>query len=104
MNTEIAGFALNMDFSQLGVAGVVCALLFGGLVYAVNHFKSIIKDMKDELKAKDLIIANKDVEYKQVIKEYNEDLREMELSAITTINKFIEVQHKIYENTRRSQG
>jgi hypothetical protein len=94
MNIENAGYVLaNMDFSQLGVAGVVCALLFGGLVYAVNHFKAVIKDLKEEMKIKDADI-----------KELNLEIRDMEISAITTINKFIEVQNKIYENTRRTQG
>lgn len=82
-----------MDFSQLGVAGIVCALLLAGLIWIVNHFKGVIKDLKDEIKAKDA-----------EIKELNLDIREMEISAITTINKFIEVQNKIYENTRRTQG
>lgn len=94
MNIENAGYALStMDFSQLGVAGVVCALLFGGLVYVVNHFKAVTKELKEDIKLKDA-----------EIKELNVEIREMEISAITTIQKFIEVQNKIYENTRRGQA
>lgn len=94
MSIENAGYILStMDFSQLGVAGVVCALLFGGLVYAVNHFKAVIKELKEDVKSKE-----------EEIKELNGEIREMEISAITTIQKFIDVQNKIYENTRRGQA
>lgn len=101
MNIEYAGYVLStMDFSELGVAGTICTLLLAGMVWVVSHFKGIISDLKEQMKAKDSVISAKDTE----IKELNLDIREMEISAITTINKFIEVQNKIYENTRRTQG
>jgi hypothetical protein len=102
MNTgNVIHVLANMDFSQLGVAGIICLLLLMGLRLVYNYFIEEIKQLKLVIAAKDLIIAAKDAEYKQATKDYNDELREMEINAITTINKVIETLGK-YESARRA--
>jgi len=92
MNIENAGYLLSqMDFSQLGVAGVVCTLLLVGFGYAWNYLNGIIKDLKLDIRAKDV-----------EIKELNGELRQIELNNIQALNKFSELLNKlIYERNTR---
>lgn len=102
MNIESAGYELaNMDFSQLGVAGVVCALLFAGLVYAVNHFKSIIKEMKDDLKVKDAEIKTLNSKIFQIQNEYSEEIREVHINTVATISKVSDTLSLIRHDAER---
>lgn len=104
MNIESAGYIMaDMDFSQLGVAGVVCALLFGGLVYAVNHFKAVIKELKDDIKNKELKIEALNSKIFQIQNEYSEEIREVHINTVATISKVSDTLSLIRNDAARRQ-
>lgn len=80
-----------MDFSQLGVAGIVCALLLAALGIVWNRMTKLEDKLTTEREKHAL-----------EIKELNQDIREMEIENITTTNKYIEIQNKIYELIQRN--
>lgn len=93
----------DMDFSQLGVAGVVCALLFGGLVYSVNHFKAVIKELKDDIKNKELKIEALNSKIFQIQNEYSEEIREVHINTVATISKVSDTLSLIRNDAARRQ-
>lgn len=106
MNIENAGYALStMDFSQLGVAGVVCALLFGGLVYAVNHFKAIIKELNEKIEARDAEIKLLNTKIFQIQVEHSEEIRDVHINTVATLSKVSDTLSLIRNDaSRRQQG